>query len=53
VVCLGCPSVAPEQGAAQTVINLMRTLDIFKPQEALRPPAIHIHFARPRDKINE
>ena len=42
-----------DQRATQMLIKLMRDLDILKPQEALRPPAIHIHFTGPRDKINE
>jgi hypothetical protein len=37
--------------AAQTLINLMRELDILKPQEVLSPPEIHIHFGGPEDKI--
>ena len=40
-----------DQRAAQTLINLMRELDILKPQEVLSPPEIHIHFGGPEDKI--
>jgi hypothetical protein len=40
-----------DQRAAQTLINLMRELDILKPQEVLSPPEIHIHFVEPGDKI--
>ena len=40
-----------DQRAAQTLINLMRELDILKPQEVLSPPEIHIHFGGPGDKI--
>jgi Family of unknown function (DUF5681) len=40
-----------DQRAAQTLINLMRELDILKPQEVLSPPDIHIHFGGPEDKI--
>ena len=40
-----------DQRAAQTLINLMRELDILKPQEVLSPPEIHIHFVGPGDKI--
>jgi hypothetical protein len=40
-----------DQRAAQTLINLMRELDILKPQEVLSPPDIHIHFVGPEDKI--
>ena len=42
-----------DQRAAQTLINLMRELDLLKPQEALGPPAIYIQFTRPRDKTSE
>ena len=38
-----------DQRATQMLIKLMRDLDILKPQEALRPPAIHIHFTGPRE----
>ena len=40
-----------DQRAAQTLINVMRDLDILKPQEVLSPPDIHIHFVGPGDKI--
>jgi hypothetical protein len=38
-----------DQRAAQTLINLMRELDILKPQEVLSPPEIHIHFGGPEE----
>ena len=38
-----------DQRAAQTLINLMRELDILKPQEVLSPPEIHIHFVEPEE----
>jgi Family of unknown function (DUF5681) len=38
-----------DQRAAQTLINLMRELDILKPQEVLSPPEIHIHFVGPEE----
>jgi Family of unknown function (DUF5681) len=42
-----------EPRPAQILINLMRELDILKPQEAFGPPPIHIHFVKTGDKINE
>ena len=42
-----------EPRRAQILINLMRELGILKPQAAFGPPAIHIHFVKPGDKINE
>jgi hypothetical protein len=38
-----------DQRAAQMLINLMRELDILKPQEVLSPPEIHIHFVGPEE----
>jgi Family of unknown function (DUF5681) len=38
---------------AQILINLMREFDLIMPKEAFGPPAIHIHFVEPGDKIKE
>jgi len=42
-----------DQRAAQTLINLMRELDILKPQEAFEPRIFTLNIGRPGDKIKE
>jgi hypothetical protein len=38
-----------DQRAAQTLINLMRELDILKPQEAFEPRIFTLNIGRPGD----
>jgi Family of unknown function (DUF5681) len=42
-----------DQRAARTLINLMRELDILKPQEAFEPRIFTLNIGRPGDKIKE
>jgi hypothetical protein len=42
-----------DQRAAQTLINLMRELDILKPQEAFDPRIFTLYIGRPGDKSKE
>src|ERR1700720_1800169 len=42
-----------DQRAAQMLINLMRELDILKPQEAFEPRIFTLNIGRPGDKIKE
>jgi hypothetical protein len=42
-----------DQRAAQTLINLMRELDILKPQEAFDPRTFTLYIGRPGDKSKE
>ena len=42
-----------DQRAAQTLINLMRELDILKPQEAFNPRTFTLNIGRPGDKSKE
>src|SRR6202011_928937 len=42
-----------DQRAAQTLINLMRELDILKPQEAFEPRIFTLNIGRPGDKGKE
>jgi Family of unknown function (DUF5681) len=42
-----------DQRAAQTLINLMRELDILKPQEAFNPRTFTLYIGRPGDKSKE
>jgi hypothetical protein len=42
-----------DQRAAQTLINLMRELDILKPQESFEPRIFTLNIGRPGDKSKE
>jgi hypothetical protein len=42
-----------DQRAAQTLINLMRELDILKPQKAFDPLIFTLNIGRPGDKSKE
>jgi hypothetical protein len=42
-----------DQRAAQTLINLMRELDILEPQEAFEPRIFTLNIGRPGGKSKE
>lgn len=42
-----------EPRAARILIDLMRELDMLKPQEALAPPILSVHFVKPGDNAKE
>jgi hypothetical protein len=42
-----------DQRAARTLINLLRELDILKPQEAFNPRTFTLYIGRPGDKSKE